>query len=130
MMSNDVPQSESVSASAPANGGGSRAALASVCKLAAHFSRTPGAGITHFYQPSLPGRWNRRRCRPGRGGLVPDPAWKCGVAGHAAVAGLSLLAAFSPDGDCLYPECRICKSSAFPAELPVVLSDPPGLRIA
>ena len=58
MTSNGLPRPESVSASAPANGGGRRTALASLCQLAADFSRTPGAGITHFHQPGLSGRWN------------------------------------------------------------------------
>ena len=50
--------------------------------------------------------------------------------GASAVACVSFLAAFSSDGDGVHPECRVFESSALPAELPVVLSDSPGLRIA
>src|SRR6266849_2384503 len=52
------------------------------------------------------------------------------MARRSPVARVSVLAALPFNGDGIHRKCRLLDPSAFPAQLPIVPSDSPGLRLA
>src|ERR1700737_2335280 len=116
--------------SSRAVGGGGRTALADPYELPADTGWALGTSGTHIYQPGFPGRRSGRRVGFRWGSLVFDLGGEGGVVGLFAVDGVSVLAALSRDGDGVCREPRFLESSPLPARLPLVFSDPPGLRLA